>query len=77
MSENLNDRSYKFLKKWLDENKIPNIRKGMTEDLEQFIMKELSEFQMKQVAEKMSAQKMVEVMPPTPQAEVADEQDPK
>lgn len=43
----------KFLHKWVEENKIPHIRKGMTDDLERLIVLVQSETELKKSAERM------------------------
>ncbi len=66
-----------FLHKWLNDNKIPHIRKGMVEEMEQFVNSELSDAQIRQITEKMAAQKMVQDLPPNQPEEALDEKDPE
>lgn len=49
----LKARVLAFLYTWTEENKIPNIRKGMVEDLEQFITTLQSETEIQKSAERM------------------------
>ena len=49
----LKERILLLLHKWLSENKIAHIRKGMVEDMEQFVNKELSDLEIKRAADRM------------------------
>lgn len=65
----LQTRVQKLLFKWLDNKHLPQgIRPGMAQDLEKFVADELAAQQERQISERMSAQKMVNQLPPTNEA---------
>ena len=51
--QDLNTRVLKFLQKWMNDNKVPQIRKGMPEELEAFVESEISLRQAQAIAEGM------------------------
>lgn len=60
--QNIKPKSLDFLYKWVSENKIPQIKKGMVEDLEAFAVAMLAEVESARSAERMQAQKPSEVV---------------
>ena len=69
----LETRVEKLLFKWLNDKHLPQgIRPGMKEDLVRFVTHELANAQERQISERMSAQKMINDVPPT--QEVKDAQ---
>ena len=46
----------KLLHKWLEDKKIPHIRSGMVDDVEQFILDVLQQLEAHKIAERMSKQ---------------------
>lgn len=53
--QDLNTRVLKFLQKWMNDNKVPQIRKGMPEELEALIESEISLRQSSAIADSMKA----------------------
>ena len=54
----LGERALEFLYRQVSENKIPMIRKGMAEDLEQFVLNELANSDAQRVADQMLQKKI-------------------
>lgn len=64
MEENSKTKVLSFLYKWVNDGKIAHIRKGMVEELEQFLTQQLSQAQIDQITQSMQAKSMVEALPP-------------
>lgn len=58
MAMTLRERALEFLYRQVSENKIPMIRKGMAEDLEQFVLNELANSDAQRVADQMLQKKI-------------------
>lgn len=54
MSTNqLNDKVLRFLHKWINEGKVANVRKGMVEDLQNFVTSILADQEASRAAARM------------------------
>lgn len=49
----LNEKSLKFLHQWVNKNFLPSIRKGMVEELEQFVVDQVSNSEIQQAVNRM------------------------
>jgi len=53
--QDVKPKALEFLYKWVSENKIPQIKKGMVEDLEALINSKLAEAEYNKTASRMQA----------------------